>query len=461
MVSLFAPISGDYTSRSAELARQQKLAQMLMEMSQQEMPVSTAGGITAPVSPYGALAKALTSFGGSYLSGKSAADEADLKKSDQEMAQAALKNFYALPDFQQLALSKQPAAPTSFDINVPSLPGQVGPQDVAASVALPGVSRSELATVAGRATTPQEQMQKLAPLMQGGETSRSVYNAFMPQVMQQQAANIKEEKERLLPKFAAAGTGGQVDTNPNSPTFGKTVGAPAPEMPKPVNLPASVDEYNFAKTPEGGGFKGSYTDWLKTKTGATTRITVDNGAQGFRQRTNLRKEFNGLPDVKAFNDVASSYDVIADIAKRKNPTPQDDLSLIYSYVKMLDPNSVVREGEFATAENSASVPDRVRNAYNKVIAGTRLNSDQRRQYSDAANGIYESRKRRYDSLVDEYSGYAEDMGLNPRDVFTPRSKAGPATVEAISPQDQAALAWVNANPKDPRAAAIKKKLGIP
>jgi len=232
MVSLFAPISGDYASRSAELARQQKLAQMLMEMSQQEMPVSTAGGITAPVSPYGALAKALTSFGGSYLSGKSAADEADLKKSDQEMAQAALKNFYALPDFQQLALSKQPAAPTSFDINVPSLPGQVGPQDVAASVALPGVSRSELATVAGRATTPQEQMQKLAPLMQGGETSRSVYNAFMPQVMQQQAANIKANREDKLPNPVVV-DGVLVDGNPKSDTYGQNITQRKAETPKP------------------------------------------------------------------------------------------------------------------------------------------------------------------------------------------------------------------------------------
>ena len=96
-VSLFAP--GDYTSREAEITRLQKLADMLSQMSQQEIPVSTAGGITAPVSPYSALAKALTSFGGSYLAGKAAADEAALKKSDQEMAQSVFKNFYNLHQF--------------------------------------------------------------------------------------------------------------------------------------------------------------------------------------------------------------------------------------------------------------------------------------------------------------------------------------------------------------------------
>ena len=195
---------------------------------------------------------------------------------------------------------------------------------------------------------------------------------------------------------------------------------------KPADLPPTVDEYNFAKTPAGGNFKGSYTDWLKTKTGATTRITVDGGRGEFSLKTSLRKEFNLLPDVKAFNDVASSYDVISDIANRKQPSPQDDLSLIYSYVKMLDPASVVREGEFATAENSASVPDRIRNAYNKVVEGTRLNSDQRSQYSNAAKGIYESRSRRYNDLVSEYSDYARDAGLDPREVLRARGIAGPA-----------------------------------
>ena len=139
-----------------------------------------------------------------------------------------------------------------------------------------------------------------------------------------------------------------------------------------------------------------------------------------------------MPDVKAFNDVASSYDVISDIANRKQPSPQDDLSLIYSYVKMLDPNSVVREGEFATAENSASVPDRIRNAYNKVIQGTRLNSDQRSQYSNAAKGIYESRSRRYKDLVSEYSDYARDAGLDPQEVFRARGTAGPAPTAPVS-----------------------------
>jgi len=85
----------DYASRKAAIARQEKLAEMLSQMGAQEQAVSTAGGITAPMSPMGALARGLTSFGGSYLSGKAAADEAGLKKSGTEELVKAVSEFGA------------------------------------------------------------------------------------------------------------------------------------------------------------------------------------------------------------------------------------------------------------------------------------------------------------------------------------------------------------------------------
>ncbi len=40
-------------------------------------------------------------------------------------------------------------------------------------------------------------------------------------------------------------------------------------------------------------------------------------------------------------------------------------------------------------------------------------------------------------------------------------KAEPKPVEGLAPQDREALEWANSNPDDPRAKAIKKKLGMP
>ena len=83
----------DYASRKAAIARQEKLAEMLSQMGAQEQAVSTAGGITAPVSGMGALARGLSSFGGAYLSGKAAGDEAALKKAGTEELVRAVSQF--------------------------------------------------------------------------------------------------------------------------------------------------------------------------------------------------------------------------------------------------------------------------------------------------------------------------------------------------------------------------------
>ena len=107
---------GDYSSRRASLARQQKLADALSQMGAQEQAVSTAGGITAPVSGMGALARGLSSFGGAYLSGKAAADEAALKKSERSQFIEKLKNYETTPG-ETVSTPEQ-----SISANMPAIP---------------------------------------------------------------------------------------------------------------------------------------------------------------------------------------------------------------------------------------------------------------------------------------------------------------------------------------------------
>jgi hypothetical protein len=405
-VNLTAP-AGGYEAQLADIKRRQKYAELLAQQGGEDIKVEDVGGIPTPISPFQGLAKALQSGMGGYLAGKAAEEEAALERGEK----AAIASGFA-------DILKRGDIPASQGAQLPD--DASGIEQYAVNPAQKGKGKYVLTS-----DEQQEALIKLVTERPGASAAASSYSKL-----------IESARERDKPKFEGIGARGTMDTNPDSPTYRQVIGAP---IERPIDLPSSVDEYNFAKTLAGGNFKGSYTDWLKTRTGATTRITVDGGRRDFSLKTNLRKEFNLLPDVKAFNDVASSYDVISDIANRKQPSPQDDLSLIYSYVKMLDPNSVVREGEFATAENSASVPDRIRNAYNKVIEGTRLNSDQRRQYSNAAKGIYESRSRRYNDLVSEYSDYARDAGLDPQEVFRARGKAGPAP--ATEPSSPASGGW--------------------
>lgn len=71
------------------------------------------------------------------------------------------------------------------------------------------------------------------------------------------------------------------------------------------------------------------------------------------------------------------------------PSAASDLSLIFTFMKVLDPQSVVREGEFATAQNASGVPNLMLTAYNNILRdGQRLTPDQRKAFYDQSRESY-------------------------------------------------------------------------
>ena len=65
-----------------------------------------------------------------------------------------------------------------------------------------------------------------------------------------------------------------------------------------------------------------------------------------------------------------------------------DISFIFQYMKFLDPNSVVREGEFATAKNAGGVPENIRNIYNAVKDGQILPDTVKEKFLATASDMY-------------------------------------------------------------------------
>lgn len=78
------------------------------------------------------------------------------------------------------------------------------------------------------------------------------------------------------------------------------------------------------------------------------------------------------------------------MASAQDPSGAGDLALIFNYMKVLDPGSTVREGEFASAENSAGVSQRLRGLYNKIVRGERLSDPQRKDFVNRAQRLFNS-----------------------------------------------------------------------
>jgi len=127
----------------------------------------------------------------------------------------------------------------------------------------------------------------------------------------------------------------------------------------------------------------------------------------------LRKEFSGLSkEFVTVRDAKNQIDAIA-----KNPSPGADVALIYSFMKILDPGSVVRETEYATAQNAAGVPDQIRNVWNRILSGERLNENQRADFVNQARTVYGTREGSYRSQQEQFRGIAERKGLDPRNTM--------------------------------------------
>tara|TARA_R110000796_G_scaffold242990_1_gene365352 strand:- start:1976 stop:3433 length:1458 start_codon:yes stop_codon:yes gene_type:complete len=122
-----------------------------------------------------------------------------------------------------------------------------------------------------------------------------------------------------------------------------------------------------------------------------------------------RKEFSSLPPVKQFSGQTSAYGRV--IASVDDPSPSGDLALIFNFMKVLDPGSVVREGEFATAQNAGGIDQRTRGLYNRITSGERLTPEQRADFADRATRLYSEAQGQYQSLAEQYAGFAEQAGL--------------------------------------------------
>jgi hypothetical protein len=135
--------------------------------------------------------------------------------------------------------------------------------------------------------------------------------------------------------------------------------------------------------------------------------------------TGLRKEFAKASET--FVDVRDSF---ARIQVAKVGTAAGDLALIFNFMKMLDPGSVVRESEFANAQNATGVPGRVRNLYNKLLTGERLNDAQRADFVQRAQDLFEAATVHQQQLTDEYGRLAKEHKIKPENVIVDYSYQG-------------------------------------
>jgi hypothetical protein len=189
----------------------------------------------------------------------------------------------------------------------------------------------------------------------------------------------------------------------------------------------------------------------------------------------LYKEFRNDPRVKTFRVIAENADLIDVLSK--DPSSQAGVAVITKFAKLLDPESVVREAEFQSAAETMGGIARTQNLWNQWSEGKKIDQKTAQKFAQIAQKIAANSKKQYDVASREFTERSTKYGADPRYVIGEQISYGSPQTAApvdgstgivapapaapmISEKDKQALDWANSNPEDPRAAAIKKRLGV-
>lgn len=150
------------------------------------------------------------------------------------------------------------------------------------------------------------------------------------------------------------------------------------------------------------------------KAEAPFKKDANSGPMSIQRTLTLQQHFNSDPIVKDASDIAQAFQKMR--ASSRDPSAAGDMSLLYGYMKLLDPGSVVRESEFANAARSGSLPQQIQGFASKIISGQRLTPAQRTDFINRAEQVARAQRAQLAGTLKRYGDMATRYGVDPRDI---------------------------------------------
>lgn len=280
-------------------------------------------------------------------------------------------------------------------------------------------------------------MQQNAQLMEAFRQAPSLMLQYQQLKQQRELAGldhqlaVEDRNQRLMALKGQYGTGGpaptvqpQINVSPTSPlnlnpmttpgafdSAGSTLTAGPDMAAAPVPVEENIDQLQERIGSIGLNARGDYMkNFGSTMPGGKKGGGSDD--KSFSQLQQLRTSY--LTQSKDFSTIRSSYARLKSTAE--NPSPAGDLSMLFNYMKLLDPGSVVRESEFSNAETAAPLMTRLGLDWQKmkdVWEGKRMTPSMRQDFLSQANNIYKESVKGQKNLIGEFKRVAEQSNLDP------------------------------------------------
>jgi len=143
----------------------------------------------------------------------------------------------------------------------------------------------------------------------------------------------------------------------------------------------------------------------------------------FDDISGVRKEIQQLPSYKNLAQAAPIYKSMVETAGRSSKA--SDLNLVYGLGKIMDPTSVVREGEMVMVKNTASIPDWFQGVIASLNGGAALTPETRQAIMKEAYGRVQGYSDEFGRNIEQYRGIAQRNNMNEADIIPPIDKFEP------------------------------------
>jgi hypothetical protein len=210
--------------------------------------------------------------------------------------------------------------------------------------------------------------------------------------------------------------------------------ATANRSPSDIYGSGSIGEYNFAKSQ---GYTGSFSQYQDQD--ANRKISIAKAGVGGLTPNQINSTvnsiagaFDGEQIVKDFNTANASLNAIKSIGT-KTGNPTDDMAFIYAFAKIMDPNSVVREGEYKTVQDYAqALVQKYALGIQRIYDNRNfLTQDAKEKMLSTLGQKVGSLKASYDQVAKEYQRQIDDAYAGKPRVITNYQVGTPSTT---SPQ---------------------------
>ena len=272
----------------------------------------------------------------------------------------------------------------------------------------------QMVGIAQKALTIQDPAQRKGFLQQAGQMYAPAFKAMGADMSQFPAMlampdDQLQQKLQQVAQFAA----------PQKPIEVAAGGSLA--VPDPANPGKYINAFTNPKDTEMTPYQKAQLDIERQKLMQGSKA---NSIQLQNVTGKLRDDYTGVVNKSGWPDQQNYYDRMKSIGK--DATGSSDLALVFSFMKVLDPTSAVREGEYANAQNTAGIPGWVTAQYNKALSGEILSPDQRTKFLNTADKIYATAFKKQEKIRADFTDKATRAGVDPRDVLVDFGASAPA-----------------------------------